>query len=459
MNFRHVHAVASIALSVLLSIATASTLASEIGETVVVDVTGAAKNWETGTIISKDANGYTIRMLGVGEHKGEYHVPEHYIHGYHKNLPATTKAAPGADPHQAAPQKSTANTPTDSIKIGEVVLADVTGAAKNWESGKIISRDATGYTIEMLGVGEHKGQFHIPESYIHGHQKKTVTHAAPASTAASSGAASTPTTYNKALADASWKSLSDDIDARIKNSKNQGTSPGVPSAPAKAVSGSKGLNGLYLRHEQVFMGTSLSYNEDHYFFFPDGRFYHGVPPEGPSNFNWSKEQQAHPERCGQYGINGDKITISYSGSEPFTWQLKMRGANEMELNRAPTVRVERFGANARISGNYQRGTTFGASYSYAGAPTVTAAGTYIFNSNGTVSNSNVSGAEGDTKVSGVSVGVQQANQGTYSINGNDMTLNLGGKTMRCTVYPVYDRGNSQLPARISLNGALYERKK
>ncbi len=426
MEFLKGIATGSIALCLVFGLSLQVAQAANVGETVLVDVTGAAKNWESGTVIRKDAKGYTIRMLGVGEHKGEYQVPEHYIFGYHKNPPAANPPAP--DP--------TNHSPSGSVKVGEMVLADVTGAAKNWETGKIISVDATGYTIEMLGVGQHKGQFRIPEHYIHGYHK---TPPPPVATARQPEVVPNP--------------------PEPAAKPPVVTPPPVAIVPATAVSGSKNLSGLYLRHEQVFMGTSLSYREDHYLFFTDGRFYHGVPPEGPSNFNWAKEQRAHPELCGQYGINGNTITLSYGGRAPFTWPLKVTGADQMEMNMAPTVKVERFGANARISGNYQRGTTFSARYSQTGAPTVTAAGTYIFDSNGNVSRDNLGAADGDTKVTGVTVAVRQANQGTYSISGNDMTLNLGGQTLRCTVYPIYERGNTQLPVRISIDGALYERKK
>lgn len=366
--------------------------AIEIGECVVLDPTGAATTWETGKVISKDASGYTIRMLGVGKYTGEYHVPEHYIHGYHKNVPAPAATAASSSP-----------------------------------------------------------------SYTPSHSQTPARAASPWSTSASTSASTS--SGNTESARDSWKALSADIDERIRKSKAAAAAPPGSIGPAKAVSGSKGLSGLYLRHEQSFSGTSLSYREDHYLFFPDGRFYHGVPPEGPSNFNWAKEQSVHPELCGQYGINGNQITLAYSGSAPYTWPLKIRSANEMEMNMSPTVRVEKFGTNAKLSGNYQRGTTYGASYSYAGAPTVTAAGTYIFSPSGTVSSDTTKGIEGDTKITGVSVGIQQGSQGTYTINGNDMTMSLGGHSMRCTVYPIYDRGNSQLPARISINGALYERKK
>lgn len=386
-----------------LTVCAVAAQAIEIGECVVLDPTGAASTWETGKVIGKDATGYTIRMLGVGKYTGEYHVPEHYIHGYHKNVPAPTAAASSSSSSSSTSTSTATHSPAR--------------ASSPWS------------TAASTAAG-------------------TSSHAAPAALPS-----------NTAAARDSWKALSADIDERIRKSKAAAAAPPGSIGPAKAVSGSKGLSGLYLRHEQSFSGTSLSYREDHYLFFPDGRFYHGVPPEGPSNFNWAKEQSVHPELCGQYGINGNQITLAYSGSAPYTWPLKIRSANEMEMNMSPTVRVEKFGSNAKLSGNYQRGTTYGASYSYAGAPTVTAAGTYIFSPSGTVSSDTTKGIEGDTKITGVSVGIQQGNQGTYTINGNDMTMSLGGHSMRCTVYPIYDRGNSQLPARISINGALYERKK
>lgn len=380
-----------------LTVCAVAAQAIEIGECVVLDPTGAATTWETGKVISKDASGYTIRMLGVGKYTGEYHVPEHYIHGYHKNVPAP--AATAASSLSSSSPSSPSYTPSHSQTPAR--------AASPWSTGASASR-ASG---------------------------------------------------NTESARESWKALSADIDERIRKSKAAAAAPPGSIGPAKAVSGSKGLSGLYLRHEQSFSGTSLSYREDHYLFFPDGRFYHGVPPEGPSSFNWAKEQRVHPELCGQYGINGNQITLAYSGSAPYSWPLKIRSSNEMEMNTSPTVRVEKFGANAKLSGNYQRGTTYGASYSYAGAPTITAAGTYVFSPNGTVTCDSTKGIEGDTKVTGVSVGIQQGSQGTYTINGNDMSMNLGGHSMRCTVYPIYDRGNSQLPACISIDGALYERKK
>jgi len=458
-------------------------LAVEIGEGALVDVNGTAKNWESGKVVAVDGNMCTVKLIGVGEHKGEWKVPIHYLYGYHKNPPqaatgaasaAATRAANANGVHDVSGGATQLSGENDPVKVGEGVLIDVTGAAKNWESGKVVAKDASGYIVKLIGVGEHKGEWKVPLNYIFGYHKpqkspsygtggngiqagddSTTSHqnaANPAARPAQRSAAKEGFTSNTSEA---WKSLSADIDARIAK-VNGRPAAGPNGAPAKTVGGEKGLSGLYLRHAQVFMGNSISYNEDHFLFFPDGRFYHGVPPEGPGHFNWAKEQQAHPENCGQYGINGDQITFAYPGNEKITWTMKRKGADQMELNYGPTVKVESFGANAKLSGTFARGTSFGASYSPAGAPTITSSGVYTFSSNGTVSNASMGATGGDTKDVGVTARVSTESQGTYSINGNDMVINLGGQSMRCTAYPVSKSGVIQ---RISIDGLLYEKRK
>ncbi|MBX3076201.1 hypothetical protein KF707_02005 [Candidatus Obscuribacterales bacterium] len=461
-----------------------ATLAVEIGEGALVDVNGTAKNWESGKVVAVDGNMCTVKLIGVGEHKGEWKVPVHYLYGYHKNAPqgtgaggsvGTTDASGVHDVTRSGSTQLSGN--NDPVKVGEGVLIDVTGAAKNWESGKVIAKDASGYTVKLIGVGEHKGEWKVPLNYIFGYHKpqkspgystssgtNTATTASSAASQATNNYSSSATSsvhqstakdgFTSKTSDA-WKSLSADIDARIAKVDGK-PAAGPHSAPAKAIGGEKGLSGLYLRHAQVFMGNSLSYNEDHFLFFPDGRFYHGVPPEGPGHFNWAKELKAHPENCGYYGISGNQITFAYPGNENITWTMKRKGSDQMELNYGPTVKVESFGQNAKLSGTFARGTSFGSTYSPAGAPTITSSGVYTFSSNGTVSNSSMGATGGDTKDVGVTARVSTTSRGTYSINGNDMEINLGGQSMRCTAYPVSKNGVIQ---RISIDGLLYEKRK
>ncbi len=342
-----------------------------------------------------------------------------------------------------------------AYEVGDVVMTDVYGGMKLYESGKITVKEPRGYSVLLLPGNKHKGEYFVPEKWISG--------MAPSQAVSPEPVANTPVRSLPARSQANSQQIGSlpapQIFAQRSTTSSVSKSPVVSAGPAAPVAGSKGLNGLYLRHEQTFQGTALSYREDHYFFFPDGRVYHGVPPEGPSAFDWSKAQREDAAKCGQYAINGGKITFSYSGNKPYTWPLKMTAANEMELNMSPTVKVEKFGANAKLNGSFHRGTTFGGNYSYGSAPTIVKSGVYNFSLNGTVTNDSMKGIGGDTKDTGVTASIYQGNKGTYSINGNDMTLSLGGQTMRCTIYPITDSGTLQQPVRISINGALFERKK
>ncbi|MCA0314017.1 MAG: hypothetical protein LCH63_09285 [Candidatus Melainabacteria bacterium] len=373
-----------------------------------------------------------------------------------------------------------------AYEVGDIVMVDPFGGNKNFESAEVFAKEARGYSVRLLPGNKHSGEFFVPETWISGLGAAPSTGAQGAAHGAAQGAAhgaaqgaahgaaqnGTPTRAGAAssvaphtpsqsqsgqwqgAADDPYKKMYNDINERIKQSKNE--SSGSPSAPAGPVSGSHPFEGLYLRHEQTWQGTALNYREDHYYFFADGRVYHGVPPEGPGRFNWAKEQQTHPQRCGQYGVNGNKITFSYAGSAPYTWPIRMKGGQEMELNMSPTVKVDKFGANAKLNGSYHRGTVFAANYSIGAAPTITKAGIYNFYPNGTVTTDSTKGINGDTNDTGVTASVYQKNAGTYTVSGNDMTISLAGETMHCTAYPIMEGGQ---PIRISINGALFERKR
>ncbi|MBX9940498.1 MAG: lipocalin family protein [Candidatus Obscuribacterales bacterium] len=357
-----------------------------------------------------------------------------------------------------------------AYEVGDVVMVDPFGGNKDFESAQVLVKEARGYQIRLLPGNKHSGEYFVPESWISGKGAAPASVApgaaasvAPGATSTMTGAASiaAPHTTSKSqpsqwqgAANDPYRKMFNDINEQIRQSKNEST--GSPAAPAGPVTGSHPFEGLYLRHEQSWQGTALSYREDHYYFFSDGRVYHGVPPEGPGRFNWAKEQQTHPQRCGQYGVNGNKITFSYSGTAPYTWPIRMKSGQEMELNMSPTVKVDKFGANAKLSGSYHRGTVFGSNYSIGAAPTIAKAGIYNFSPNGTVTTDSTKGIGGDTNDTGVTASIYQKNAGTYSVSGNDMTISLAGETMHCTAYPIMEGGQ---PIRISINGALFERKR
>jgi hypothetical protein len=243
-------------------------------------------------------------MLGVGDHKGEYQVPENWLFGAHKE----EKAVASGGSARTAPASTYASGAENQTNAKPSIWAN--NSSKAYSDNRTHTSSG-GSSSDSWKWMQADIDARIKESHIKESQKN------------SAGQSNTTGGGSDA-----WKAMQADIEARIKGSQNQAK---VNAGPAKPVAGSKGLSGLYLRHEQTWMGTSLNYREEHYYFMPDGRFYKGVPPEGPSAFNWAKVQAEHPELCGQYGINGDKITLSYAGSAPYSWLLKMKNSENMEI--------------------------------------------------------------------------------------------------------------------------------
>lgn len=396
-----------------------------VGEKVTAMLDGDPKQAVACTVIEAHGVGRMIKVDATGK---KFYVLSRWVRPLGETVSVSAK-----------PAESLTNANGDAIfyepAIGEKVIAMRNGDPNDSYESIVLGRYGKGSTVRTVKGGI---EFVSPDRF---------TRPLPgAAKAAHNTATETPT-------------------SKPANNAAAEPQPGKPAnnaatnaSPAQPVNGSKGLSGLYLRHEQTFQGTSISYREDHYFFFPDGRVYHGVPPEGPSNFNWAKELRENPLKCGTYGINGNKITFSWTGGSSYTWPMR-NDARGMEINMSPTNKVEKFGSNAKLSGSYHRGTVFGANYSYGAAPTITKAGIYTFSANGAFTTDSTKGIGADTNDTGVTASIYQKGQGTYTINGNDMVLTLGGEVKRCTVYPVTDNGNLQAPVRISINGALFERGK
>jgi hypothetical protein len=228
-----------------------------------------------------------------------------------------------------------------------------------------------------------------------------------------------------------------DIEQTIADSKR-------PPAPAAPVAGATPLSGLYLRQEQSFQGTALNHREDYYYFFSDGRVYHGVPPEGPARFQWEMETQKNPDRCGRYGVQGDRITFSWMTGRTYTWKITGTG-NEFDLNMSPTVKADKFPASARISGTYDRGSVNRA----PGLPTIALSTSYTFGLDGSVTMGGMKGTDTTT----VTTTIQEAARGTYSLSGNDLEIRWRGEVWRCTAFPM--PGGTASPPSISINGAVF----
>lgn len=196
----------------------------------------------------------------------------------------------------------------------------------------------------------------------------------------------------------------------------------------------KVLSGLFTRFGQTFEGKNLICKEEQFYFYPDGRVYHGLPPNGPSHLDWQKASTSSGNLCGSYGIDGDTIIIRWGNQPATTWSIKRKGVN-IELNGLVADKSPEF-LHPTLSGTYMR-----QSVKLVAGKSVMSPESYGFASDGTVV------YVGDGKKSG-----------RYLLAGNDLEIKFeNDEIFRCTAFPQYlDSRNVKSPPRINMAGQLYE---
>jgi hypothetical protein len=272
------------------------------------------------------------------------------------------------------------------------------------------------YTVQMLPSYQYKGneQFQISARQI-----KLVFPAQPE-------------TENKSSLDLGKSKVT-------REDKKNGT---ILTASATAGNKAKVLTGLFTRFGQSFEGKRLICQEEQFYFYPDGRVYHGLPPEGPAHLDWSKALKDTPNLCGSYGIIGDTIIFQWTGSaQPVTWKLRRKG-NNLELNGMVADKAPTFSNSAKLDGTYSRPEII----VFQGKP-VTTPVIYSFTADGKVS------IEKKDKTLAV-----HRQSGSYLISGNDLELNLGSDHTTSTIFPQHlDNRSLKSPDRLSINGKLFEK--
>lgn len=412
-------------LAMLLSVSNAF---GQVGANVQVSPMGLENDYHPAVIIQQSGNSCFVRMTS-GKYAGqEFVVLKDWI--------KAAAAQPAQTPTQApAPPASTAG--GAALGVGSTVMATPMGLESGYDPAIVVGLVNGGFNVRFTG-GKYVGEeFAVLKDWVRP-SEAAVDQTAQRPPQQQPQPQGNPTTANQG--EDPGAQMMRDIDQAIADSKR-------PPAPPAAVSGATPLNGLYLRQEQSFQGTALTHREDYYYFFPDGRVYHGVPPEGPAHFRWEAQTQSHPDRCGRYGIQGDRITFSWMTGRTYTWKITGAGS-EFDLNMSPTVKAEKFPPSARISGTYDRGSVNAA----PGLPTVALSTSYTFAPDGTVGMSGMKGTDTTT----VTATINNAERGTYSLSGNDLEIRWGGEVWRCTAFPVPTASAS--PPSISINGALFVRR-
>ncbi len=300
-------------------------------------------------------------------------------------------------------------------QVGDQVTVSVTDATIPLPA-TILAINKNKYTVQMLPSFQFKGseQFQVSARQI-----KLV--------------------FPAGTANSKTNDLSSKTEAKTSN-------PKVLKATATAGTKAKSLSGLYTRFGQSFAGKKMICQEELFYFYPDGRVYHALPPEGPAHLDWAEATRKTPNLCGTYGIIGDTIVFQWSGDEidkPVTWKLRHKG-NNLELNGMVADKAPSFPANAKLLGTYARQEII----VNQGKPT-TSPVKYTFTLDGKVT------LEQRDKQS------VKKQTGTYLLSGNDIEICFGADNTTktsTTIFPQHlDNRSAKSPDRLSINGKLFEK--
>jgi hypothetical protein len=206
-------------------------------------------------------------------------------------------------------------------------------------------------------------------------------------------------------------------------------SPSLQAAP---------LNGLYFGVDNM-----RGFAEVYWWFLADGRVLRDTLPTGLTADKFDAACQQHSEVCGNYTLNGDKLTLRYKTVNSETWSYKPLNGG-IQLNYLILTPVEKYPAGARLDGSWDR--AFAASvHSSPGLNIATASPSfYTFRRDGTFTFLNVPGAN-------ITSSQQTQSNGTYTVGNNVLTLVRNGATEQHMIFPV--AGGS-----LNIDGMVYRKR-
>ena len=206
------------------------------------------------------------------------------------------------------------------------------------------------------------------------------------------------------------------------------------------------LNDLYFGLDN-FRGFA----EVYWWFQADGRVLRNQLPSNITPQIFDAACQTNPANCGDYTLNGSKLSIKYKNGMTEDWTYKVLNGG-IQLNYLILTPVKKYPAGTHLSGTWDRAFSSTAHSGPGSNVTVTAPTFYTFKPDGTFQLKSIAGVDTQSTVKGASGSSSQESDsaGTYTIRDFTLTLTKNGKTEQHVVFPVADDN-------LSIDGMVYKK--
>jgi hypothetical protein len=184
-----------------------------------------------------------------------------------------------------------------------------------------------------------------------------------------------------------------------------------------------------------------NFQENHYFFLPDGRYLSGVPEGELTAAGFERACSKAPAKCGKYAVEGGNLVLTSANGKAQSLTLERQPKGDLKIGGLFAKRAASFPGGAKLDGVYSR---------IGRAGSVSASRSYTFRPDGTFSQSGT-GAVSTERGVGKS---QSSESGTYRLNGNVLELSANGKTSRVVAY-AYEVGPTDV--RLNLDGVFFKK--
>ena len=206
------------------------------------------------------------------------------------------------------------------------------------------------------------------------------------------------------------------------------------------------LNDLYFGLDN-FRGFA----EVYWWFQGDGRVLRNQLPSAitPAIFDAACQQNA--ANCGDYTLNGSKLSIKYKNGMMEDWTYKVLNGG-IQLNYLILTPVKKYPPGTHLNGTWSRAFSSTAHSGPGSNVTVTAPSFYTFKSDGTFLLKSISGVDSQSSVKGASGASSKESDsaGTYAIRDFTLTLTKNGQSEQHVVFPV--AGDN-----LSIDGMVYKK--